>query len=207
MKSATKRNKKGVIILVAVLIMMLSIALPLLLIPNNSAPNLIDVPDPNDSAINNKLHLTDNTGQILTDNTGHAADMYLYSGETTQFFLHNAEGGSYTIKIVPNTNATETFDFYTSSGQLKSFWMQGEMTAGFDIVKGKTNFTIKTPVAGMTGILDKVYNTTTALAGTVPAGDLFAAILSFENGTTLVMDFHLGIRSNSVTLSETEVAF
>lgn len=198
-----KKQTKGLITVIALVVIALSVALPLLLVKSDVAPPSTTEPP----VIKDELYLSAG-GQDLTGTEGHAKNFYIYPGETKRIDVVNTFAGDYTVKIVVNSNATETFDFYTISGQLKSFYMQKDLTSGFEIEKAEDYFTIAIPESGMAGILGKVFKGDVIIVGETPKNmDLFAAVIDFENGATLIIEFHIGILAGLVELSEEEVTF
>lgn len=61
----------------------------------------------------------------------------------------------YSVKVVPNVIENEDFDF-TLNGDVYSFQAETDLTAGFEIERGETSFTL-TPKGGLTEILQAVY--------------------------------------------------
>lgn len=159
-----------------------------------------------DLIIRDGLHIALD-GTTLTDETGRAAGILIRPGESKQFDITAESVLTYAVRIVVNSNATETFDFYTSSGQLKSFYMQNDMTKGFEIDKKVDHFTISVPKLGITEILSKVYSEPVEIVGPVTATNLFAAVVVFENGATLVLEFCIGVDTDGLILSDNEVVF
>lgn len=192
-----KQNDKVGIIVALVLVILIAasaITLPLIISYNASEPN--DLPG------DGTIYLA-NAGNVLTT-SGRATGIMINAGGSMRFDIVG-DGGNYTIKIVPNTNATETFDFYAASGQMKSFYMQPDLTTGFNINKQPDYFVITAPASGVSGILSQAYKSEVTIIGEVPVVDLFAATVTFENGTVLVVEFAVWIRTTGVSMSESEV--
>ena len=71
------------------------------------------------------------------------------------FGAFNKENSGYSVKVVPNKTDGKDFDF-TVDGQAYSYQSETDLTAGFEIKKGETSFTIK-PKGGINKILQAVY--------------------------------------------------
>lgn len=65
------------------------------------------------------------------------------------------DASGYSVKIVPNVIENEDFDF-TLNGDVYSYQAETDLTAGFEIERGETSFTL-TPKGGLTEILQAVY--------------------------------------------------
>lgn len=65
------------------------------------------------------------------------------------------DASGYSVKVVPNAVENEDFDF-TLNGDVYSYQAETDLTAGFEIERGETSFTI-TPKGGLTEILQAVY--------------------------------------------------
>lgn len=93
----------------------------------------------------------------------------------------------YSVKIVPNTNSDNDFDF-TLGGDAYAFGAETDLTKGFDIVKEETSFTIS-PKGSIKGILSSVYEGYEVGVDTTQIDfeqDLFKVIVTSYNGKASV---------------------
>lgn len=65
------------------------------------------------------------------------------------------DASGYSVKVVPNAIENEDFDF-ALNGDVYSFQAETDLTAGFEIERGETSFTL-TPKGGVTEVLQAVY--------------------------------------------------
>lgn len=200
-----KTKIPGILITIVALIFILAgvMAIPFLL-PDVSVPDDPVAPPADDVVVERGIAVA---GTTLTDASGKAEDIYIYPNKSIMFEIVGIDYEYYAVSIVPNSDASETFEFYTESGQLKSFFMLGDLTSGFDLVKNKDSFTITIPEKGMIGVLEKVYKSNVVLTEDVPSGDLFTAIITFDKATTLVLNFHIAVYPDGVEIDKTEVIF
>lgn len=116
----------------------------------------------------------------------------------------------YNVKIVPNKTENTTFD-YTVDGQNYAFTSQTDFTAGFDIVKDGTGFTIKNDGLTVEKVLQKVYaGQTVEINGSAldMSNAYFNLVVSSYNGESsvcigLLFDIHV----SGVNLDKGEIVF
>lgn len=152
-------------------------------------------------------------GEICLDKT----QISLPLGEETRFetkyvFASNkAENHKgYNVKIVPNTTDKTAFD-YTVNGNTYTFTNQTDFTAGFDIVKDETGFTIKNDGLTVEKVLQKMYSGQTVEmngAALDMSNAYFNLIVSSYNGESsvcigLLFDIHV----TGVNLDKGEIVF
>ena len=94
---------------------------------------------------------------ILTSADGYklSADTPLRVEVKYTFGALNKDISGYSVKVVPNAIEGKDFDF-TVDGQTVSYQAETDLTAGFDIERGKNSFTI-VPKGGINKILAAIY--------------------------------------------------
>lgn len=201
------KNTTGSIIAVIIILLILGtiLCLPFFLPISNNDPPVDDAPAVDEDIIVNCGIVV--AGTMITDNNGVAKNLYIYPGKTMTFDIEGIDYKSYTVSIKSNSAAEETFDFYSSSGQLRSFYMAGDLTSGFEVVKSEKSFSVGVPQEGMVGVLAQVYKSDITIVGAIPDGDLFTAVIVFDNATTLLIDFHIVLLPEGVEIDKSEVIF
>lgn len=175
--------------------------------PNDKTPNDKTPGDtgPGSNAPGNLSISLDNVQ--LTNEDGYASNFVLYPNATVWFDIDNSPG-DYSIKIVSNPRAKETFEFYTASGQLKSFYMfDNDLTKAFDITAQKDSFAIGCTFDDFAGMLSIVLNSDIAITSDVPTTNLLSLIITFDNSAVLVIDFSIGTYAYGLTITPSEVIF
>lgn len=98
---------------------------------------------------NGKKILTDINGFVLQPETENRFDVKYTFGKV------NKEVSGYSVKIVPNVNSDNDFDF-TVDGEIYSFGAESELTKGFDIAYEKDYFTLSGGFS-MQSVLERIY--------------------------------------------------
>lgn len=152
-------------------------------------------------------------GKIYTDN----AQISLPLGKGTRFetkyiFASNKaeKHKGYNVKIVPNKTEQTMFD-YTVDGNSYEFTSQTDFTAGFDIVKNETGFTIKNDGLTVEKVLQNVYAgqvvefDSLALDMSTPYFNLIVSSYNEESSVRfgLLFDIHV----SGVNLDKGEIVF
>ena len=132
--------------------------------------------------------------------------------ETKYIFASNkAENHKgYSVKVVPNKTEKTKFD-YTVDGNSYEFTSQTDFTAGFDIVKDETGFTLKNDGLTVEKVLQKMYSGQT-VEFNYEALDMsnayFNLIVSSYNGDSSVcIGLLFDIRVSGVNLDKGEIEF
>ncbi len=117
----------------------------------------------------------------------------------------NASG--YSVQVVPNAIENKDFDF-TLNGDVYSFQAETDLTAGFEIERGETSFTI-TPKGGLTEILKAVYpNYEVGDCGNKGYADMYALIVTSYNGKANVkLCFSVLEKVAGITLDKDTIVF
>jgi hypothetical protein len=145
-------------------------------------------------------------GEVITE-SGRAAGILVIPGVGLRFDIvtDGAEIGEYTVKIVPNAKA-ESFEFYLG-GQACLFSYTDDFTDSFNIDEQSDYFVIAPPIGGVLAVLSGVYGTGVTIMGDIPAGDLFAVVVTFNDGTVIVVDFGIAIVPDRIDLDRGVIVF
>lgn len=119
----------------------------------------------------------------------------------------NKEVGGYSVKVVPNAVQGKDFDF-TLDGDAYSFQAEDDMTAGFDIEKKETSFTIK-PKGNINDILKAVYPTyEVGNCSDHAYENMFTLIVTSYNGKASVkLNFSIEGRAEKIFLDKEVILF
>lgn len=117
------------------------------------------------------------------------------------------DGSGYTVKVIPHAVEGKDFDF-ALNGEVYAFQAEDDLTAGFEIERKETSFTI-TPKGGVTEVLRAVYpNHTVSDCRGKGYADMYALIVTSYNGKEYVTLYFAAWESVSgVTLDRTEILF
>ena len=117
------------------------------------------------------------------------------------------DASGYSVKIVPNVIENEDFDF-TLNGDVYSYQAETDLTAGFDIAREETSFTI-TPKGGVTEVLRAVYpNNEIGDCSDKGYEDMYALIVTSYNGKASVkLCFSVLEKVTGVTLDKDTIVF
>lgn len=116
----------------------------------------------------------------------------------------------YSVKVVPHVVEGKDFDF-TLDDQVYSFQAETDLTAGFDIQRDETSFTItpKTENGDVSEILQAVYPNNT-ISGCEGMGyeDMYSLIVTSYNGkASVALYFYIDQLVTGVTLDPSEIVF
>lgn len=113
----------------------------------------------------------------------------------------------YSVKVVPHAVEGKDFDF-TLDDQVYSFQAETDLTAGFDIAREETSFTI-TPKGGVTEVLRAVYpNNEIGDCSDKGYEDMYALIVMSYNGkASVTLYFSVLQEVAGVTLDQEVIEF
>ena len=113
----------------------------------------------------------------------------------------------YSVKVVPHAVEGKDFDF-TLDEQVYSFQAETALTAGFDIAREETSFTI-TPKGGVTEVLRAVYpNNEIGDCSDKGYEDMYALIVTSYNGkASVTLYFSVLQEVTGVTLDQEVIEF
>lgn len=113
----------------------------------------------------------------------------------------------YSVKVVPHAVEGKDFDF-TLDDQVYSFQAETDLTAGFDIAREETSFTI-TPKGGVTEVLRAVYpNNEIGDCSDKGYEDMYALIVTSYNGeASVTLYFSVLQEVAGVTLDQEVIVF
>ena len=113
----------------------------------------------------------------------------------------------YSVKVVPHAVEGKDFDF-TLDDQVYSFQAETDLTAGFDIAREETSFTI-TPKGGVTEVLRAVYpNNEIGDCSDKGYEDMYALIVtSYNNKASVTLYFSVLQEVAGVTLDQEVIEF
>lgn len=113
----------------------------------------------------------------------------------------------YSVKVVPHAIEGKDFDF-TLDDQVYSFQAETDLTAGFDIAREETSFTI-TPKGGVTEVLRAVYpNNEIGDCSDKGYEDMYALIVTSYNGeASVTLYFSVLQEVAGVTLDQEVIEF
>lgn len=117
------------------------------------------------------------------------------------------DASGYSVKVVPNAIENEDFDF-TLNGDVYSYQAETDLTAGFEIERGETSFTL-TPKGGLTEILQAVYpNYEVGDCRDKGYKDMYALIVTSYNGKASVkLCFSVLEKVSGITLDKDTIVF
>ena len=113
----------------------------------------------------------------------------------------------YSVKVVPHAIEGKDFDF-TLDDQVYSFQAETDLTAGFDIAREETSFTL-TPKGGVTEVLRAVYpNNEIGDCSDKGYEDMYALIVTSYNGeASVTLYFSVLQEVAGVTLDQEVIVF
>lgn len=128
-------------------------------------------------------------------------------GFTSDFKTFYVSVSGYSVKVVPHAVEGKDFDF-TLDDQVYSFQAETDLTAGFDIAREETSFTI-TPKGGVTEVLRAVYpNNEIGDCSDKGYEDMYALIVTSYNGkASVTLYFSVLQEVAGVTLDQEVIEF
>lgn len=125
-------------------------------------------------------------------------------------YTFGSSGGDvsgYSVKVVPHIVENKDFDF-TLDGQVYSYQAETDLTAGFEIERGETSFTL-TPKGGVTEVLRAVYpNYEVGDCTGKGYEDMYELVVTSYNGKANVsLYFSVLEKVTSIELDQSEILF
>lgn len=125
-------------------------------------------------------------------------------------YIFNSAGGDasgYSVKVVPHVVESKDFDF-TLDDQVYSFQAETDLTAGFDIQRDESSFTVA-PKGKVTEVLQAVYpNNTIGDCDGKSYEDMYALIVTSYNGEqSVTLYFTLPEDVSGVELDKEQIIF
>lgn len=125
-------------------------------------------------------------------------------------YIFNSAGGDasgYSVKVVPHVVEGKDFDF-TLDDQVYSFQAETDLTAGFDIQREESSFTVA-PKGKVTEVLQAVYpNNTIGDCDSKSYQDMYALIVTSYNGEqSVTLYFTLPEDVSGVELDKEQIIF
>ena len=117
------------------------------------------------------------------------------------------ETKDYSVKIIPNK--IENSDFtYTVDGESKSFQLETDLTAAFEIDKGEKSFTVKPKGKSLIEVLTAFYGTEVTDCENKGYTDMFTIIVTSYNGEASVkLNFTIAGKVVGVVLDREVIVF
>ena len=146
---------------------------------------------------------------VLTSAGGYKISQEMPLTVDVKYTFGSAGGdvSGYSVKIVPHVVEGKDFDF-TLDDQVYSFQAETDLTAGFDIAREETSFTI-TPKGGVTEVLRAVYpNNEIGDCSDKGYEDMYALIVTSYNGkASVTLYFSVLQEVAGVTLDQEVIEF
>ena len=146
---------------------------------------------------------------VLTSAGGYKISQEMPLTVDVKYTFGSAGGdvSGYSVKIVPHVVEGKDFDF-TLDDQVYSFQAETDLTAGFDISRKETSFTI-TPKGGVTEVLRAVYpNNEIGDCSDKGYEDMYALIVTSYNGeASVTLYFSVLQEVAGVTLDQEVIVF
>lgn len=146
---------------------------------------------------------------VLTDASGFEVTPQQPLSVDVKYTFGSAGGdvSGYSVKVVPHAVEGKDFDF-TLNGDVYSFQAENDLTAGFDIERKETSFTV-TPKGGVTEVLQAVYpNYEVGDCREKGYTDMYALIVTSYNGkANITLYFSVLEKVTGITLEPGEIVF
>lgn len=146
---------------------------------------------------------------VLTSAGGYKISQEMPLTVNVKYTFGSAGGdvSGYSVKVVPHAVEGKDFDF-TLDDQVYSFQAETDLTAGFDIAREETSFTI-TPKGGVTEVLRAVYpNNEIGDCSDKGYEDMYALIVTSYNGkASVTLYFSVLQEVAGVTLDQEVIEF
>lgn len=146
---------------------------------------------------------------VLTSAGGYKISQEMPLTVDVKYTFGSAGGdvSGYSVKVVPHAVEGKDFDF-TLDDQVYSFQAETDLTAGFDIAREETSFTI-TPKGGVTEVLRAVYpNNEIGDCSDKGYEDMYALIVTSYNGkASVTLYFSVLQEVAGVTLDQEVIEF
>ena len=149
---------------------------------------------------------------VLTSAGGYKISQEMPLTVDVKYTFGSAGGdvSGYSVKVVPHIVEGKDFDF-TLDDQVYSFQAETDLTAGFDITREETSFTItpKTEHGDVSEVLQAVYPNN-VIGGCEGKGyeDMYSLVVTSYNGeASVTLYFYVDQQATGVTLDPSEIVF
>ena len=153
-------------------------------------------------SVDGKDVMISGSGYVISENEPLSVDVKY----TFDAFNKN-ETKDYSVKIIPNK--IENSDFtYTVDGESKSFQLETDLTAAFEIDKGEKSFTVKPKGKSLTEVLTAFYSTEVTDCENKGYTDMFTIIVTSYNGEASVkLNFTVAGKVTGVSFDKEVILF
>ncbi len=153
-------------------------------------------------SVDGKDVMISGNGYVISENEPLSVDVKYTFGS-----FNKNETKDYSVKIIPNK--IENSDFtYTVDGESKSFQLETDLTAAFEINKGEKSFTIKPKGKSLTEVLTVFYGTEVTDCENKGYTDMFTIIVTSYNGEASVkLNFTIAGKVVGVVLDREVIVF
>lgn len=153
-------------------------------------------------SVDGKDVMISGSGYTISDNEPLSVDVKYTFGS-----FNKNETKDYSVKIIPNK--IENSDFtYTVDGESKSFQLETDLTAAFEIDKGEKSFTVKPKGKSLTEVLTAFYGTEVTNCENKGYTDMFTIIVTSYNGEASVkLNFTIAGKVVGVVLDREVIVF
>ena len=153
-------------------------------------------------SVDGKDVMISGNGYVISENEPLSVDVKYTFGS-----FNKNETKDYSVKIIPNK--IENSDFtYTVDGESKSFQLETDLTAAFEINKGEKSFTVKPKGKSLTEVLTVFYGTEVTDCENKGYTDMFTIIVTSYNGEASVkLNFTIAGKVVGVVLDREVIVF
>ena len=153
-------------------------------------------------SVDGKDVMISGNGYVISKNEPLSVDVKYTFGS-----FNKNETKDYSVKIIPNK--IENSDFtYTVDGESKSFQLETDLTAAFEIDKGEKSFTVKPKGKSLTEVLTVFYGTEVTDCENKGYTDMFTIIVTSYNGEASVkLNFTIAGKVVGVVLDREVIVF
>ena len=153
-------------------------------------------------SVDGKEVMISGNGYVISKNEPLSVDVKYTFGS-----FNKNETKDYSVKIIPNK--IENSDFtYTVDGESKSFQLETDLTAAFEIDKGEKFFTVKPKGKSLTEVLTVFYGTEVTDCENKGYTDMFTIIVTSYNGEASVkLNFTIAGKVVGVVLDREVIVF
>ncbi|MDY5263847.1 MAG: hypothetical protein SPH07_02235 [Eubacteriales bacterium] len=153
-------------------------------------------------SVDGKDVMISGNGYVISENEPLSVDVKYTFGS-----FNKNETKDYSVKIIPNK--IENSDFtYTVDGESKSFQLETDLTAAFEIDKGEKSFTVKPKGKSLTEVLTAFYGTEVTDCENKGYTDMFTIIVTSYNGEASVkLNFTIAGKVVGVVLDREVIVF
>ena len=153
-------------------------------------------------SVDGKDVMISGNGYVISENEPLSVDVKYTFGS-----FNKNETKNYSVKIIPNK--IENSDFtYTVDGESKSFQLETDLTAAFEIDKGEKSFTVKPKGKSLTEVLTVFYGTEVTDCENKGYTDMFTIIVTSYNGEASVkLNFTIAGKVVGVVLDREVIVF